>query len=209
MIRVVIADDHGLVRAGLAELVASAEDIEVVATAGGGHEAVTSAARLRPDVVLMDLSMPDLDGIAATREVRRLSPSSHVVVVTSIVDRERILDAIDAGAVGYLLKDADPDELRRGIRAAARGECPLAPKAAQQLIASRRRPAPEEQLTEREREVLALLAHGQPNKVIALQLNIAEKTVKNTVSRIFQTLGVTDRTQAALWAQRHGRDRVA
>jgi DNA-binding NarL/FixJ family response regulator len=204
MIRVVIADDHGLVRAGLAQLLAGAEDIEVVAAASGGREAVELAAEARPDVVLMDLSMPDLDGIAATRALRERAPDSHVVVLTSFSDRQRILDALDAGAVGYLLKDAEPDELLRGIRAAARGESPLAPKAAHELIASRRPAAPDEQLTERELEILALLAQGQPNKVIARRLEIAEKTVKNHVSSIFQTLGVTDRTQAALWAQRHG-----
>jgi DNA-binding NarL/FixJ family response regulator len=204
VIRVVIADDHGLVRAGLEQLLANAEDMEVAGMAASGRDAVRLAEEQQPDVVLMDLSMPGLDGIGATRELRRRAPDTQVVVLTSFSDRERILDALDAGATGYLLKDAEPDELLRGIRAAARGESPLAPKAAQALITSRRRPSPHQQLTDREQEILALIAQGQPNKVIAQQLDIAEKTVKNHVSRIFQVLDVTDRTQAALWAQRHG-----
>jgi DNA-binding NarL/FixJ family response regulator len=201
---VLLADDHGLVRAGLQELLAAAPDIEVVGAAAGGLEAVELAARERPDVVLMDLSMPGLDGIAATRRIQDESPASEVVILTSFSDRERITDALDAGAVGYLLKDADPGELLRGVRAAAVGESPLSPKAARQLIVSRRREAAPSgtALTEREREILRLLADGHPNKVIARTLGISEKTVKNHVSRIFQAIGVTDRTQAALWVQR-------
>ena len=208
MIRVFVADDHALVRAGLEQLLATAEDMLVAGSASGGREAIDAVTGTDVDVVLMDLSMPDLDGIAATRELRRRKPEAQVVVLTSFSDRERILAAVDAGAIGYLLKDAEPEELLSGIRAAARGESPLAPKAARQLIASRRQPAPKEQLTEREHEILALIAQGQPNKVIARRLDIAEKTVKNHVSRIFQTLGVTDRTQAALWAQRNGLDQA-
>jgi len=208
MIRVVIADDHNLVRAGLAQLLADADDIDVVGMAGDGHEAVTLATEHEADVVLMDLSMPELDGIEATRAIGSKSPDSRVVVLTSFSDRARILDALDAGAIGYLLKDTEPDELMRGIRAAARGESPLAPKAAHQLISSRRRPAPVDQLTDREREILGLVAKGHANKRIAHQLQISENTVKNHVTRIFQALDVTDRTQAALWAQRHGVDRL-
>ena len=208
MIRVVIADDHNLVRAGLAQLLADADDIDVVGMAGDGHEAVTLATEHEADVVLMDLSMPELDGIEATRAIGDKSPDSRVVVLTSFSDRARILDALDAGAIGYLLKDTEPDELMRGIRAAARGESPLAPKAAHQLISSRRRPAPVDQLTDREREILGLVAKGHANKRIAHQLHISENTVKNHVTRIFQALDVTDRTQAALWAQRHGVDRL-
>jgi len=206
VIRVLIADDHGLVRAGLEQLLANTDDLEIAGMASGGLEAVQLATQGNVDVILMDLSMPDLDGIAATRQVLEQAPGVQVVVLTSFSDRDRILDALDAGAVGYLLKDAEPDELLRGIRAAARGESPLDPKAARHLIAGRRRSEPTEQLTEREQEILALIAQGQPNKVIARRLDIAEKTVKNHVSRILQTLGVTDRTQAALWAQRHGLD---
>ena len=208
MIRVVIADDHNLVRAGLAQLLADADDIDVVGMAGDGNEAVTLATEHEADVVLMDLSMPELDGIEATRAIGNKSPDSRVVVLTSFSDRARILDALDAGAIGYLLKDTEPDELMRGIRAAARGESPLAPKAAHQLISSRRRPAPVDQLTDREREILALVAKGHANKRIAHELQISENTVKNHVTRIFQALDVTDRTQAALWAQRHGVDRL-
>jgi DNA-binding NarL/FixJ family response regulator len=213
MIRVVIADDHGLVREGLRQLVDGPADIEVVGTAAGGREAVALIERTLPDVALMDLSMPDTDGIVATREALARAPATNVVILTSFSDRERILEALDAGAIGYLLKDAEPDELLRGIRTAAKGHSPLAPKAAAELIADRR-PAsrdatnrsaePEQTLTPREREILALLAQGRPNKLIARRLDIAEQTVKNHLSHIFQTLGVTDRTQAALWAQRNG-----
>jgi DNA-binding NarL/FixJ family response regulator len=202
MIRVLIADDHNLVRAGLAQLLANAPDIDVIGTAAGGREAVDRAVDRAADVVLMDLSMPDLDGIAATAELRRRMPRARIVVLTSFSDRSRIIAALDAGAVGYLLKDSEPGELLSGIRAAARGESPLAPKAAREILAARQEPpGPEQQLTEREREILALVAKGQPNKVIARQLQIAEKTVKNHLSRIFQVLGVNDRTQAALWVQ--------
>jgi DNA-binding NarL/FixJ family response regulator len=203
VIRVLIADDHPLVRTGLIEVLSNADDVEVVGAASGGREAVELAQSHRPDIVLMDLSMPDLDGISATREVHRLAPDSRVVVLTSFSDRDRILGALQAGAIGYLLKDAAPPELLAGIRAAARGESPLAPKAAQHLVASHRRD-PRERLSEREQEVLALLAQGTPNKLIAQRLDIAEKTVKNHVSRIFQVLEVGDRTQAALWAHEHG-----
>jgi DNA-binding NarL/FixJ family response regulator len=205
VIRVMIVDDHGLVRAGLEQLLGSAEDVDVVAAAAGGRQAVEMVEAARPDVVLMDLSMPDLDGIEATRELTRRAPAANVVVLTSFSDRERILDALDAGATGYLLKDADPEELLRGIRAAAEGESPLHPKVAGHLVRRHQRPS-SPQLTEREQEILALIAQGAPNKVIAHRLQIAEKTVKNHVSRIFQTLDVTDRTQAALWAARNGLD---
>jgi DNA-binding NarL/FixJ family response regulator len=129
----------------------------------------------------------------------------NVVVLTAFSDRSRILDAIDAGAVGYLLKDAEPDELIRGLQAAARGESPLAPKAAQALVAARAEQQGDPELTPREQEVLALLADGLPNKLIARRLDISEKTVKAHLTNIFQRIGVTDRTQAALWAQRHSR----
>jgi DNA-binding NarL/FixJ family response regulator len=206
MIRVLIAEDHGVVRAGLTQLLVNASDIEVVGAARGGWEAVDLARSTRPDVVLMDLSMPDVDGIAATREVTRLAPAANVVVLTSFSDRDRILDALGAGAIGYLLKDSEPEELLQGIRAAARGESPLAPKAASHLVRRHQQPESAPQLTEREQEILALIAQGAPNKVIAHRLQIAEKTVKNHISRIFQTLDVTDRTQAALWAARNGLD---
>jgi len=204
VIRVLIAEDHAMVRAGLAELLGNRDDVEVVGEAANGEEAVDRATRLQPDVVLMDLSMPEVDGIEATRRISEAVPKAHVVVLTSFSDRERILEALDAGAVGYLLKDLEPEELHRGILAAARGESPLAPKAAHAVISARAeaRPATVE-LTEREREVLGLVAEGLPNKLIARRLEISEKTVKAHLTRVFQTIGVTDRTQAALWAQRN------
>jgi DNA-binding NarL/FixJ family response regulator len=202
VIRVVLAEDHILVRAGLVRLLATVPDIEVVGEAADGAEASSLAAETRPDVVLMDLSMPNVDGIEATREIVRANEGIHVVVLTSLTDRERILAALDAGAIGYLLKDAEPDELIRGIRAAARGESPLAPKAARALLTAR---AERESagLSEREREVLQCVAEGLPNKLIARKLGISDKTVKAHLTRVFQQIGVTDRTQAALWAQRH------
>jgi DNA-binding NarL/FixJ family response regulator len=203
MIRVLLAEDHAVVRTGLLQLLGDVEDVEVVGAATGGKEAVALAAAERPDVVLMDLEMPDIDGIEATRRIRSADPDVNVVVLTAFSDRQRILGAIDAGAVGYLLKDAAPEELIRGLEAAARGESPLAPKAAQALVAARAAEQTDPELTPREREVLALLADGLPNKLIARRLDISEKTVKAHLTNIFQRIGVTDRTQAALWAQRH------
>ena len=205
MIRVVIAEDHAVVRSGLVQLLAAVDDVDVVGVAAGGEDAVVQAAEQRPDVVLMDLEMPDMDGIEATRRIRRNDPTVNVVVLTAFSDRQRILDAIDAGAVGYLLKDAEPEELVRGLAAAARGESPLAPKAAQALVAARAEQSSDPELTPREREVLDLLADGLPNKLIARRLEISEKTVKAHLTNVFQRIGVTDRTQAALWAQRRRR----
>jgi DNA-binding NarL/FixJ family response regulator len=204
MIRVLVAEDHAVVRSGLLQLLGGIDEFEVVGAAGGGEEAVALAGEHRPDVVLMDLEMPGMDGIEATRRIRGEHPEMNVVVLTAFSDRSRILDAIDAGAVGYLLKDAEPEELIRGLQAAARGESPLAPKAAQALVAARAEQQTDPDLTPREREVLALLADGLPNKLIARRLDISEKTVKAHLTSIFQTIGVTDRTQAALWAQKHG-----
>jgi DNA-binding NarL/FixJ family response regulator len=196
MIRVLIADDHPLARAGLQTLLGALEDITVVGAADSGREAVRLAAEHAPDVVLMDLEMPDMDGIEATRAL----PGTAVVVLTSFSDRERILAALDAGARGYLLKDADPDELARAIRAAARGDAPLDPRAARALL-DRHSGGP--QLTDREQEILALVAHGLPNKLIARRLGISERTVKGHLTHIFERIGVSDRTQAALWARDH------
>lgn len=204
MIRLVIADDHSVVRAGLAQLAATFDDVEVVATAADGAEAVERCVETRPDVVLMDLEMPDVDGIEATRRIGELAPGAQIVILTSFSDRERILRALDAGAVGYILKDATPDEVAEAVRAAARGESPLDPKAARALLASRREPEPAGQLSEREREVLVMVAEGLQNKQISRQLGISEKTVKAHLTRVFRAIGVTDRTQAALWAERNG-----
>jgi DNA-binding NarL/FixJ family response regulator len=200
VIRVLIADDHPLARAGLQQLLGSVEDIAVVGAAAGGEEALRLAVEREPDVILMDLEMPDKDGIEATRELRTRRPAAAVVVLTSFSDRERILAALDAGAIGYLLKDADPDELAGAIRAATRGDAPLHPRAARELL-DRNRGGP--QLTEREQEVLALVAEGLPNKLIARRLAISERTVKGHLTHIFERIGVTDRTQAALWARGH------
>ena len=203
-IRILLADDHDVVRRGLTALLDGADGFAVVGAAADGEEAVALAGEHQPDVVLMDLSMPGVDGIEATRRLVAARPESRVVVLTSFSDRERILDALDAGAIGYLLKDAEPDELLRGIEAAARGESPLAPKAAKAVLTARAEGRPAAELTAREHEVLALLAQGLANKQIARRLGIAEKTVKAHLTSVFQCIGVTDRTQAALWARSHG-----
>ena len=148
--------------------------------------------------------MPVMDGIEATKRILNADPDARVVVLTSLTDRERILGALDAGALGYLLKDAEPDELFRGIRAAAQGDAPLDPRAARELLTARASDRPDTGLTERERAVLALVGSGMPNKLIAMRLGISEKTVKAHLTNVFRAIGVTDRTQAALWAQRNG-----
>ena len=204
MIRIVLCDDHGVVRAGLASLIATFDGVEVVATAARADEAVNAIDEHGADVVLMDLEMPGPDGIAATRRIRGGHPGTAVVILTSFSDRARILEALEAGAVGYMLKDATPAELESGIRAAARGESPLHPRAASALLASTVRPAPASGLSAREREVLALVAHGLPNKLIARRLGIREKTVKAHLTSVFRTIGVDDRTQAAMWAVHNG-----
>lgn len=203
MIRVVVAEDHAVVRAGLERLLSGADGVEVVGAASDGQEAVAVAAETRPDVVLCDLSMPVIDGIEATGRIVADNPEARVVILTAFSERDRILGALDAGAIGYLLKDADPEELLEAVRAAARGEAPLAPKAAREVLSDRAEQRAVE-LTGREREVLSLVAEGMPNKLIARRLEISEKTVKSHLTRIFERVGVTDRTQAALWAQRHG-----
>jgi DNA-binding NarL/FixJ family response regulator len=204
VIRVVVADDHAVVRAGLEQVIDAAADVELVGTAANGAEALEVCRRERPDVVLMDLSMPELDGVAATRRLSSAHPEIRVVVLTSFSDRDRILDALDAGATGYMLKDAEPTELLAGVRAAARGESPLAPRAASTVLHARTERRSADELSERELEVLALVGAGLPNKTIARRLDISEKTVKNHLTSIFRALNVDDRTQAALWAQRHG-----
>jgi DNA-binding NarL/FixJ family response regulator len=204
MIRLLIADDHAVVRTGLEQLVATFDGVELVGAAGNGEEAVHLAGERKPDVVLMDIEMPGLDGIEATRRITEADPLIAIVVLTSFSDREQILRALDAGAVGYLLKDAEPDELERAVRAAARGEAPLDPRAGRALLQARAGASPLDALSEREREVLQLVARGLPNKLIARELSISEKTVKTHLTSVFRTIGVTDRTQAALWAERNG-----
>jgi DNA-binding NarL/FixJ family response regulator len=204
MISVLIADDHGVIRDGLGRLIDALEDIELAGTAVDGAEAVERSRDLAPDVVLMDLDMPRMDGIEATRLITAERPGTAVLVLTSFSDRARILGALSAGACGYLLKDASSEEVADGIRAASRGESPLDPRAARTIISARAEPDPIGALSAREREVLTLLVEGLPNKLIARRLDISEKTVKSHLTRIFRELGVTDRTQAALWAERHG-----
>ena len=204
MISVLIADDHGVIRDGLGRLIGALDDIELVGVASDGNEAVQRCRELRPDVVLMDLDMPVMDGIEATKLITEAGDGTAVLVLTSFSDRARILGALSAGACGYLLKDASSEEVADGIRAASRGESPLDPRAARTIISARAEPDPMGALSSREREVLELLVEGLPNKLIARRLEISEKTVKSHLTRIFRELGVTDRTQAALWAERHG-----
>jgi DNA-binding NarL/FixJ family response regulator len=204
MIEVVVVDDHAVVRKGLEQVIALADDIAVVGSTGDGAEAGSLVGALSPDVVLMDLSMPGTDGIEATKRVLAANPDVNVLVLTSFSDRDRVLKALDAGATGYLLKDAEPDELLRAIRAAARGESPLSPRAAAALLSARRDHHPAENLSDRELEVLKLVANGLANKQIARELGITEKTVKVHLTRVFREIDVFDRTQAALWAQRNG-----
>lgn len=203
MIRLVIADDHAVVRTGLEQLVETFEDVELLGCAVDGREAIELCDLHEPDVALMDLEMPVVDGIAATERITTAHPGTRVVVLTSFADQDRILRALEAGAVGYLLKDATPDELGKAIRAAARGDAPLDPKAARVLLSSRAGRVPDP-LSPREREILQMVGRGMPNKVIAARLEISEKTVKAHLTSVFRAIGVTDRTQAALWAEKHG-----
>jgi DNA-binding NarL/FixJ family response regulator len=203
MIRVLVADDHAVVRSGLEQLLSTAEDIEVVGSVADGEQAVDAAAREHPDVILMDLSMPVLDGIEATKRILADDPDAHVVVLTSFSDNRRIMDALGAGAIGYLLKHAGPDELLGAIRAAASGDSPLDPKAARAVLEERRSSGRSNELSPREREVLQLVRKGRANKQIARDLGISERTVKAHLTSVFARIGVADRTQAALWAERH------
>jgi DNA-binding NarL/FixJ family response regulator len=202
--RVLIADDHGVLRDGLGRVIAAQADLELVGAAANGAEAVALFRETVPDVVLMDLEMPDMDGIEATRAIHSERPETAVLILTSFSDRPRIVRAIDAGAVGYLLKDASADDVVRGVRAAARGGSPLDPRAARALLDSTPEPDPLAGVSPREREVLGLLLEGMPNKLIARSLGISEKTVKSHLTNVFRAIGVTDRVQAVLWAERHG-----
>jgi DNA-binding NarL/FixJ family response regulator len=220
-IRVLLVDDHEVVRVGLRLLLGRFADLQVVGEAADGAAAVAQVDALQPDVVLMDLSMPGMDGVAATAAIAAQHAGVRVVALTTFADREHVTAAIDAGAVGFLLKDADPAALADAVRAAARGEAPLDPRAALALI-DRRRGTPADrngagptagsgpvastgagELTAREREVLALVGQGLSNRLIARRLGIAEKTVKAHLTHVFAVIGVTDRVQAALWWQRH------
>jgi DNA-binding NarL/FixJ family response regulator len=203
VIRVLVVDDHAVVRRGLEQLLATSGDIELVGSAADGAEALALAERAAADVVLMDLAMPVMNGVEATRRLLSAHPDIIVIALTSFSDNRRILDALNAGAAGYLLKHAGPDELLGAIRAAAEGGSPLDPKAARVLLDSRRVVRPAQELSTREEEVLRLVAAGLANKQIARRLGITERTVKAHLTNVFQRLGVTDRTQAALWAKEH------
>jgi DNA-binding NarL/FixJ family response regulator len=207
-IRVLVVDDHAVVREGLRTFLSLQDGIEVVGEAADGREAVAAAERERPDVVVMDLVMPRLDGVQAMRELRARVPRARVIVLTSFLDDDRLLPAIRAGAAGYLLKNVEPAELARAVRAADAGEALIDPVVAARLVdalADADEHRDEQPLTAREQEVLELIARGYANKRIALELGIAEKTVKTHVGHVLAKLGVADRTQAALYATRVGR----
>jgi len=206
-IRVLIADDHAVVRQGLRTFLDLQEDVEVVGEAGDGHEALDAARATRPDVVLMDVVMPELDGVEATRRIVAELPGTRVLALTSFLDEDRVLPAVRAGATGYLLKDVQPAELVRAIRTVHEGGALLHPAVTARVMAALTdadAPAGPEALTPREHEVLRLIARGLPNKLIARELGIAEKTVKAHVGSVLRKLGVHDRTQAALLAVRSG-----
>lgn len=212
MIRVLVVDDHEVVRAGLQLLLGRFDDVQCVGQAADGAQAISEVDRLHPDVVLMDLSMPGVDGVAATRAIAAAQPQCRVVVLTTFADTDHVSAAIDAGALGYLLKDADAPALHEAIRAAHRGQAPLDPRAALSLISARRGPRPVQPgtgstpaLTAREREVLALVGEGLSNRLIARRLGISEKTVKAHLTSVFAAIGVSDRVQAALWWAQNSR----
>lgn len=212
-----LVDDHHLVRVGLAALLDADPDLEVVAEAADGQLAVELARRVRPDLVLMDLSMPVLNGAEATRGILADRPETKVVILTSFSERERVADALQAGAVGYLLKDSEPTQLVAALHAAAAGHAPLDPRVARALLPGPAQvpdpahgpvaePAPGVALSGRETEVLALVGQGLGNKQIGRNLGITERTVKVHLGNIFRRIGVRDRTSAALWARDHLRE---
>lgn len=201
MIRVLVVDDHRLVRAGLITLLKAAGDIEVVGEAADGRQALEVARATRPAVTLMDLSMPVLDGVEATRLLLQEQPDTRVVALTSFSDRQRVNDVLAAGAIGYLLKDSRPDDLLAAVRAAADGHAPLDPRVAGALLPGQQQTLVADLLSDREKQVLRLAAQGLANKQIARRLGISESTVKVHIGIIFRRIGVRDRTSAALWAR--------
>jgi len=203
-IRILIADDHSVVRQGLKMFLSLDPELEIIGEAGDGAQAVAMARELKPDVVLMDMLMPVMDGIAATGAIRSEMPDTEVIALTSVLEDGAVVGAVKAGAIGYLLKDTQADDLRRAIKAAAAGQVQLAPQAAARLMREVRAPEGPQPLTERETDVLKLLARGRANKEIAQDLVIGEKTVKTHVSNILLKLGVQSRTQAALYAAQNG-----
>jgi DNA-binding NarL/FixJ family response regulator len=203
MIRVLLVDDHPLVRAGLSALITSTtDDMEVVGEASGGAQAIELVAETEPDVVLMDLSMPGMDGVESTRRLLAAGFEGAVVVLTSFSDKARVADALAAGAVGYMLKDREPADVLDAIRSAAAGHAPLDPRVARALLPGQE-PAPGEDLSTRELQVLRLVALGLANKQIARRLEISERTVKVHLGNVFRRVGVSDRTSAAIWARDH------
>jgi two-component system, NarL family, response regulator LiaR len=206
-IQVLIVDDHAVVREGLRAFLQTQEGMNVAGEAADGNEALEAATRLRPDVILMDLVMPELDGVTAMRTLRERVPDARVIVLTSFLDEDKLLPALRAGAAGYLLKNAEPKELARAVRSAHAGEALLDPVVAARLVetlAADGERDPIDRLTPREREVLVLIGRGFPNKRIARELGVTEKTVKTHVGHVLAKLGVTDRTQAAVLAVRAG-----
>jgi NarL family two-component system response regulator LiaR len=203
-IRILLVDDHSVVRKGLQTFLKYDPELEVVGEAADGAEALSKARELTPDVVVMDLLMPGMDGIAATAAIRRELPETEVLALTSVLEDASVVGAVRAGAIGYLLKDTQAEALCQAIKAAAAGQVQLTPKAAARLMQAVSAPESPEALTERETEVLRLLAQGQSNKQIAHRLNNTEKTIKTHVSRILSKLGVQSRTQATLYAIRTG-----
>ncbi|MGD6872049.1 response regulator [Sutcliffiella horikoshii] len=208
MIRIVIADDHHVVRRGLLFFLKTQKDIEIVGEAKNGKEAVELAEELKPDVILMDLVMPEMDGIEATKQIMERNIPSKILILTSFADQDHVIPAIRAGATGYQLKDVEPDQLIESIRAVHRGESQLHPKVTSHVMSHFTKGFGStnlhEELTKRELEVLVEIAKGKSNKEIASSLFITEKTVKTHVSNILAKLEVADRTQAALYAVKHG-----
>jgi two-component system, NarL family, response regulator LiaR len=203
-IRLLVADDHEVVRQGLRAFLSVDADLELIGEASDGREAVQMTGRLKPDVVLMDLAMPEMDGIAATAAIRHDYPEVAVVALTSVLEAASVADAVRAGAIGYLLKNASVEDLHRGIRAAAAGQVFLSPEAAAQLVRQLKAPESPEPLTAREVDVLRLMALGRANKQIARELGVGEETVKTHVRKILSKLQAASRTQAALYAIRTG-----
>lgn len=203
-IRVLVVDDHVIVRSGLEQLLETVDTMALVGFAADGRQAITAVEDLTPDVVLMDLSMPVMDGVEATGAIKHRWPAVKVVVLTSFSEQQRVLAALEAGADGYVLKHADPDQILAAIQAAHAGGAPIDPKVARVLIEAKKvGSSGRAALTDREVEVLQLVGQGLANKLIARRLGISERTVKAHLTKIFQSLGVTDRTQAALWAAQH------